>query len=120
MKVEDVHRLFEAAFNAGDIEALMSFYEAGAVFASEPGQQLRGLAHIRHAFDHMIATQRTMRLETIAAFENGDIGLLQGRSRTTGPGPDGQPLEMSGVSNEVVRRQCDGRWRYIIDNPFSG
>lgn len=30
---------------------------------------------------------------------------------------DGKPLSMSGKTSEVLRRQPDGRWLYIIDHP---
>jgi len=34
-----------------------------------------------------------------------------------GTDADGNTLEMSGSSYEVVRRGTDGRWRFVIDHP---
>jgi ketosteroid isomerase-like protein len=34
-------------------------------------------------------------------------------------GEDGNPVELAMRSSEVVRRQADGSWRYVIDNPFT-
>jgi hypothetical protein len=31
----------------------------------------------------------------------------------------GAGVAMRGLSSEVVRRQADGTWRYILDNPFT-
>jgi len=41
-KPHEIHHIFEAAFNAGDLEAIMALYEPGAVFHS------RGQVHFRH------------------------------------------------------------------------
>ena len=35
-----------------------------------------------------------------------------------GTGPDGKPIKMEGQSAEVARRQPDGTWLFVIDNPF--
>ncbi|WP_028612538.1 YybH family protein [Paenibacillus harenae] len=31
---------------------------------------------------------------------------------------DGSPIQIQGHTSEVVRKQPDGSWRYIIDHPF--
>jgi ketosteroid isomerase-like protein len=48
----------------------------------------------------------------------GDLALLQGEWAFVGTAPDGSPVELAGRSAEVVRRQPDGSWRYVIDHPF--
>lgn len=35
----------------------------------------------------------------------------------TGTGPDGKRTCSSARGTEVVRRQADGTWRFVIDNP---
>jgi len=32
-------------------------------------------------------------------------------------GPDGQLMALAGKATEVVRRQADGTWRFIVDDP---
>jgi ketosteroid isomerase-like protein len=34
-----------------------------------------------------------------------------------GTGPDGKPVKIEGQSAEVARRQPDGTWLFVIDNP---
>ncbi|MEK7387966.1 MAG: nuclear transport factor 2 family protein, partial [candidate division NC10 bacterium] len=46
---EDLHRLFAAALNAGDRDALMSLYEPDATLVPQPGQAAIGKAAIREA-----------------------------------------------------------------------
>jgi ketosteroid isomerase-like protein len=35
-----------------------------------------------------------------------------------GTGPDGTPVKLAGHSADVLRRQIDGSWRFVIDNPW--
>lgn len=33
---------------------------------------------------------------------------------------DGSPIQLQGHTSEIVRRQSDGSWLYIVDHPFGG
>ena len=120
-QLEDVHRRFQTAFNAGDVEALVSLYEADAILSPERGKTARGKDEIRATYQQFVAGRPTIRLETTAAWETADgLGLMHGRWTISAKGEDGAPVEVNGISAEVLRRQTDGRWLYIIDNPFAG
>lgn len=48
----------------------------------------------------------------------GDLALLSIAYRLTdGRAHDGSPVDSSGVTVELVRRQKDGTWKYLIDLP---
>jgi ketosteroid isomerase-like protein len=49
--------------------------------------------------------------------ENGDLALTVSDYTFTSTGPDGKQTSISARGTEVVRRQADGTWRFIIDNP---
>lgn len=51
--------------------------------------------------------------------EAGDLALVLARWAMEVTGPDGQPIRKSGTATDVMRRQPDGTWRYVIDNPPS-
>ena len=57
------------------------------------------------------------RLELIGLVEVGDVVLEKSRWTTRGPGEDGKTEESTGLSTVVLRRQPDGCWRMIIDDP---
>jgi ketosteroid isomerase-like protein len=38
----------------------------------------------------------------------------------TGTDPDGNDVSMTGLTSDVVRRQPDGNWLFVIDNPIGG
>ena len=117
-KPEEVHRLFSEAFNAGDIKAILSLYEPGAVLVPQPGQLVQGHAAIREALNGFLAIKPRFNLKFGKALESNDIALLISKWTLNGTGPDGNAIEMTGQTTDVVRRQNDGTWLLVIDNPF--
>jgi len=84
----------------------------------QPGQVITGQAAIREALQGFLSLKGRIKLETTHAIEAGDVALLRGQWSLTGTGADGQPIAMGANSSEVVRRQADGRWLYLIDHPY--
>jgi uncharacterized protein (TIGR02246 family) len=116
---EDAHRLFLEAFNSGDADALAELYEPDAVICNAKGEVRNGQAAIREAFKKFLASKPKITLQTRFALCMGDIALLRSDWEITGTDPSGRPVEPSRHSStEVVRRQPDGTWRYVIDHPF--
>jgi ketosteroid isomerase-like protein len=49
---------------------------------------------------------------------SGDLALLSiDYALKGGKAPDGSPVEMTGATVELARRQQDGTWKYVIDLP---
>ncbi|MGE0820922.1 MAG: SgcJ/EcaC family oxidoreductase [Candidatus Binatia bacterium] len=117
-KPEECDLLLGEALNRGDIEAALALYEPMAAFVQEPGKVVIGHAGVREAMNGFLALKPRLTIE-VHAVQNGggDIALLQSKWSLTGTGADGKPLSMSGNGVEVVRRQADGTWKFIIDNP---
>jgi uncharacterized protein (TIGR02246 family) len=117
-KPEDAHRLFAEAFNAGKLDALVALYEREAHLISQQDQVQEGRDAIRSTLKEFLALRGKIDMETHYAFEAGDTALLRCHWSVVGTGPDGKVLEMQGNGVEVLRRQSDGTWRFIIDHPF--
>jgi len=109
---------FAEAVNSGDVEQLLALYAPDALLAPQPGKRARGAAQIRQALLDLLALDGHMSSRNVLCLQAGELALLQGEWRFSGSAPDGSPLELSGRSAEVVRRQPDGSWLYAIDHPF--
>lgn len=116
-KPEDLDKLFGEAMNAGNLDALVALYEPGASFAAEPGKAVSGTAAVREALKGFLAVKPKISLNVRRLYAAGDVALVHADWSLTGAGPDGKPLKMEGRSAEVVRRQRDGTWLFLIDNP---
>jgi uncharacterized protein (TIGR02246 family) len=116
----ELHQAWEKAYSEGDVDALVEFYEPDATVFPQPGSPATGHAAIREALVPFVALRGQMQLRTTAVIENGDLALVYGEwSLTGGTDPDGNPVTMEGRSTEIMRRQSDGSWRDVIDDPYS-
>ena len=64
-----------------------------------------------------VVSGRTFRHESQVIHQSGDIAVLDCKSTVIDTAADGTVTEHSGASIEVVRRQADGTWRFVIDVP---
>jgi uncharacterized protein (TIGR02246 family) len=114
----DMNSAFAEAFNAGDIDSLMTLYEPSAVLVPMPGHVVEGTQAIRSALEELLAMKGRMTSENQYALVHGDIALLRAKVHLLGTAPDGTQLEINNHTTEVVRRQADGSWLYILDHPY--
>jgi uncharacterized protein (TIGR02246 family) len=120
-RVEDVARAYQDAFNRGDLDGLLVLYEPEATLVPQPGQVVAGRAAIREALSGFLALKGRMEIEEIGPehiVQAGDLALVSGSCTISGTGPGGEPVTMSSRPTDVLRRQPDGTWRWVIDVPF--
>jgi ketosteroid isomerase-like protein len=104
--------------NTGDLDSLMPLYEREAAFATEPGTLAPGTPGVRGALSGFIAMNGTLDLEVTRVLEAGDLALVIGVWSFDGTSPDGDPVRLEAQNADVLRRQADGTWRFVIDNPW--
>jgi uncharacterized protein (TIGR02246 family) len=116
---EEIHALLAAAFNDGDRDAFAALHEPTATVLVPPdGRRVSGLDAIREAIRPVLALRPVMRIEVVDKLEGDGLALTHGR--WTLAGSDGDELiEMAGRGTMVSRRQPDGSWRIVLDNPLS-
>jgi len=117
MQPEDLNRLFEERTNAGDVEGLVALYKPNATLAFPPGQITNGSEAIRQVFEQVLAGKPSLAAIQRPTVRMGDLALTSVTWSMTMAGPDGQPTAIDGTSAEVVRRQPDGTWLRVIDQP---
>jgi uncharacterized protein (TIGR02246 family) len=115
VKAEEIHRLVQEAFNAGDADALVALCEEDAAMATPDGNFVRGREAIRQQWEGFVALGGTITMVTRHAVEVGDIALLSNDWHFTGAG-----MELSSRTSELARRQSDGAWKYVVDHPYAG
>ena len=104
--------------NTGNLEMLLSLYETDAAFAARPGTLAHGLAGVCESLDGFIAMKGKLDLEVTRVLEVDDLALVVGEWSFSGTGPDGEPVTLAARNADVLRRQADGSWRFVIDNPW--
>jgi ketosteroid isomerase-like protein len=96
----------------------MPLYESSAAFAEQPGSLVHGAGGVAGALGGFISMNGTLDLEVTRVLEVDDLALVVGVWSFEGTGPDGEPVQLSADNADVLRRQADGSWRFVIDNPW--
>ncbi len=102
---EDLPRLFVERANAGDLEGLVALYEPEAVLRFPPGNVARGHAAIRAVYAELLASRPRFHPGRIQeTLRSGELALTS-------------TVIATGTTAEIARRQSDGSWRWVVDNP---
>jgi uncharacterized protein (TIGR02246 family) len=116
----DAVRLVSERISARDVDGALALYEPDAAFTPQPGQVVTGRDAIRTALEGFASLSPRLDGQVERVVESGEVALVLNRWRLEGTAPDGQPVEMAGLSADVLRRQADGRWLVLIDDPWGG
>jgi uncharacterized protein (TIGR02246 family) len=107
LKPEDLTRLFVERANDGDAAGIAALYEEQAVMAYPPGKVTVGRDAIRALWETVLARAPRFEQEPpLPTLISGDIAL------TATPPKDG-----AGARAQVARRQPDGSWLRLLDQP---
>lgn len=106
-----------ASLQDANIDAVMATYEIGASVVFEPGAPVSDQAIIRQVFSEMAALQPQVTYSGHEVIVAGDIAVHLAPWSMTGKSPDGEEIQQGGLSVAVLRRQSDGSWLMVIDNP---
>ncbi len=115
---EQVLATIVSGINSGDLDSLMPLYESDAAFATEPGSLAHGAPGVSEALTGFISMNGELDLEVTRVLEVDDLALVIGVWSFEGTGPDGEPVQLAAQNADVLRRQSDGTWRFVIDNPW--
>ncbi|WP_448318209.1 YybH family protein [Streptomyces sp. CO7] len=114
---EEVPVVFAERFNNGDAAALAQVYESAAVLVPEPGAPVTGRdLHAANGSLQKLGIPIAVRPRHV--YRSGDVALLIVDWVIDGTGREGQAVHVEGTATDMARRGADGRWRYVIDNPF--
>ena len=117
---EDVSRLIGETVTSGDMDAALSLYEPDATFATPAAfgeGSVTGLDGLRESLGGFLAMSPQLNVNAEKTLRSGDIAMVIGNWTFTGRDADGQEVSLSGRYADVVRRQPDGSWLFVIDNP---
>ena len=115
---EQLLRSVVDGINTGDLDGLMSLYETEAAFAAQPGSLAHGVEGVRQSITAFLAMKGTLDLKVTRVLEAGGLALVAGNWSFAGTGPDGSTITLTGHNADVLRRQPDGSWKFVIDNPW--
>ena len=116
-KVLDAITTMTEAFQTGDIDRVMASYESQATVLFEPQSPVSDPAALNAMFTGMAAINPIFTYGSHEVIVQGDIALHLSPWTMQATTPDGQQMTQSGLSVAVLRKQPNGDWLMVIDNP---
>jgi uncharacterized protein (TIGR02246 family) len=117
---QQIHARIAQAFNDGDLDAFTDLYEEDATVVAPPeGTHVHGRTAIRAATEPIFALRPRAEITVVEKVANGSLALTHARWQVDGTDADGEPVHLSGRGTIVSRRQPEGGWRIVLDNPLS-
>lgn len=105
----EIPAAFAAAFNARDIEALLALYADDAVLIADGSAEVPR-SGLRSALEGFLGLPGPISMSLKRAVISAETAVVVAEWSL--------PNGMTGTTADVVRREADGRWRYVIDAPF--
>ena len=105
------------AFVKKDIGGVLATYENGAIVMFEPQKPVTGKDNLRMAFTQFVTMNPIFTYSGHEVYISGDIATHIAPWKMVAHLPDGTKMEQSGLSIAVLRKQADGTWLMIQDNP---
>jgi ketosteroid isomerase-like protein len=108
-------RCFIDLFNAGDLDTLLTdCYDDDIVLMVPGGEPVAGKDGVRAVLESFLGMNGEIALLGSSQIVNGDLAVSL--DHWTLQPAEGDALEAT--TSDVLRRQADGSWKYLIDNPF--
>lgn len=101
-----------------DIQSVVELFEPDATFIIADGSSIRGHDAIREAVKGWLDAEKLEWTYGPVAYvdTSQSIALLRGTWSASFRDEDGSVTTSTGKNVEVVRRQPDGTWRFVIDH----
>jgi uncharacterized protein (TIGR02246 family) len=117
---EEIPALLAAAMNAGDLDAFLDLHEDDAITVIPvDGRVAHGRAEIREGLEPVFASAPKLQNEVAGKLEGDGLALIHARWMLEGSAPEGHAVELAGRATIVLRRQPDGSWLIVLENPVS-
>ncbi len=109
----EMNETFARAFNSRKLENLLALYEPDAVLLVDgSGSSSAGYDAIGNELAQLLQAPGVMVSRNNFCVVHGDIALLRADFALR----DGDRIIASGSTAELIRKQSDGSWLYVIDH----
>lgn len=114
---QECNTLLAKAFNEQDMDTAISFFENESIFIDHERKEYISLMAIKNSEQAVVDMKPKFEIETVGVTKVDSIALLRSKWHLVET-KDNKPVKLTLNDIEVVRKQKDSSWLYIIGNPF--
>lgn len=116
---EQSARYFQHCIRSGDVSGALTCFDVDAVYVTEAGKFVQDRAAVRAALAPVARMKPDLQANRSALLMTRyDIASWVDEWTLKATLPNGDKLDLAGVSSDVLKRQSNGVWTYLVDNPY--
>ncbi|MCT3897468.1 DUF4440 domain-containing protein [Elizabethkingia anophelis] len=104
----------------GDLQGALSCFGEDAIYIERDGKEISGLQNIKKSMVQLC----TWKPEIVGSKHKvtivGNLAIWIDKYSLKAIMPDGNPIEMSGATSCIMKKNDQGIWLWLVDNPFAG
>ena len=113
-------KYFRHCILTGDLAGALSCFDKDATYIERDGREIKGLDNIEKSMDHLCKWKPDIKGSRHKVTIVGDLAVWADAFTLKAFTPDGNPLEMNGATACLMKRNENGIWLWLVDNPFAG
>ncbi|MGM5632083.1 DUF4440 domain-containing protein [Apibacter raozihei] len=115
---DQMNQCFADAYNSGDVNRINALFEKEAKIVKYNGDIISGFEKMNEEHLNLLKLGGKMTSVNKYCIEAEDIAMLRADWKIETKNEKSEDITITGSSVELIRRQKDGTWLYIVDNPF--
>lgn len=116
---EDAVKYFRNCIFRGDLKGAVSCFDSEAVYIERDGQEIKGLDNIEKALESICAWKPEIKGVKHRVTIAGDLAVWIDKYVVKAKMPNGEAMEMQGITACLMKRNDEGMWLWMVDNPFA-
>ena len=116
--IEGSARYFQNCVRNGDVEGALDCFDDEAIYVTGIGTFVTGKENIRKALEQVCGLKPDLQAQRSTGFTVDNITAWVDEWTMKATLPDGTKLEMRGTSSDILKKQPNGNWAYLVDNPY--
>lgn len=112
-------KYFRSCIANGDLLGALSCFDKDAVYIERDGQEIAGLDNIKKSMEHLCTWKPEITGGTHRVTIVGNLAIWVDSYSLKAIMPDGNPIEMNGTTSCMMKKNEEGIWLWLVDNPFA-
>ncbi len=112
-------KYFRNCIYRGDLKGALNCFDSEATYIERDGQEIKGLDNIEKALESICSWKPEIKGIKQRVTIVGDIAIWIDKYAVKAKMPNGDPIEMEGVTACILKRNSEGNWLWLVDNPFA-
>ena len=117
---QDADEYFLEAVRNGDVKTAMTCFDKEAVYIGKDSKPISGMDNIEKVITELCKMKPDIKVyEHQMSPVGSDMMYWLDKWTMTATDPQGNSINMKGASANMMRKNADGIWLWLVDNPFA-